>query len=157
GPVSAMLAAWQSVASSPATLSAQTTVKLVKLEGDRATLELRSALDAEPRTVEFVQIEEKWIPKSLADSWPSTIGRAVSQLSEVTDEQSHAVASRITPVLLQIGVILDQMREAERPEELQLGWWQIQSLVLQARQQWVEPGPAPRIEIRVAGQLTDRE
>ena len=124
-PERSLLAAWQTVVQTPAAISPQTSIRLLESNGETAKLEIRSALDAEPRPVEFVLVEKKWIPKALAESWPRALERANAQLAEVTDEQSAQIAGRITPLLLQIAGVLDQMANADRPEELQLGWWQI--------------------------------
>lgn len=157
GPASTLLAAWQQGASTNTTLLSETNVHLASLDGDHAVLELRSALDAEPQTAEFVQVEGKWIPKSLADGWSATIGKAVTRLSDLSEEDVAEAAGHIGPLLLQIEATLNQMIRAERPEEVQLGWWQIQSLIVQARQELLEPGPSPRVEIRLAGELSEDE
>src|SRR4029079_7652242 len=143
GPASTLLVAWQQGASSNATLLSETNVHLASLDGAHAVLDLRSALDAEPQPAEFVEVEGKWIPKSLSDSWSATIGKAATRLSDLSEEDIAAAALQIGPLLLQIEGTLDQMIRAERAEEVQLGWWQIQSLIVQARQELLEPGPAP--------------
>lgn len=157
GPASTLLAAWQQGASTNATLLSETNVHLASLDGDHAVLELRSALDAEPQTAEFVQVEGKWIPKSLSDGWPATIGKAVTRLADLSEEDVAEAAGPIGPLLLQIEATLNQMIRAERPEEVQLGWWQIESLIVQARQELLEPGPAPRVEIRLASEVSEDE
>ncbi len=155
GPASTLFAAWQRSSSTNATLLSETDVRLVELNGDRATLEIRSELDAEPEKVEFVLVEGKWIPKSLAESWPAAMEQALEKLKGVDEAQVAEWAGHIKPLLLQVEGTLEQMLRAERPEEAQLGWWQIQSLLVQGRQDLLEPGPPPRVEVRVTGELSD--
>jgi hypothetical protein len=155
GPASTLLSAWQRGSTNHATLLSETDVRLVEMDGENATLELRSDLDAEPQQVEFARVEGKWIPKSLSENWPAMLETALEKLSAVEETQLAEWAVRIKPVLLQIEGTLDQMIQAERPEEVQLGWWQIQSLLVQARQELLEPGAPPRVEVRIAGELTD--
>lgn len=156
-PGTKLLAARQQEgASNPPALS-QTDVRLVTLDGDQATLQLHSVFDAEPRSVQFVQIEEKWIPQPLAEAWPATIGKAAGWLNSVSDQELTDLSQRIDPALLQIEGTLDQMIRAERLEEVQLGWWQIQSLLIQARQDLLEPGPPPQVELHLADELPDEQ
>lgn len=147
----------QPEASSNATLLSQTNVRLEKTQGDQATLTLQSPLDKEPRSVEFVLVDGKWIPKSLADAWPATIGKVLHGLNSVSDGTLAEISRRLGPALLQIEGTLDQMLKAEQPEEVQLGWWQIQSLLVQARQDLFEPGPPPRVELQLAGDVSDEQ
>ncbi len=149
--------AWQNLSPAKSTVLRETTIRLRLLDGDQAMLEFQSPLEEEPRPVEFILFEGKWIPKSLADAWEETVRKGRTDLEQLDAGRIAELADRFRPKLLQIERTLDQMLAAERPQQVQLGWWQIQSLLLQGWQEWAGAGPPPRVEIRIAGELTDDE
>lgn len=154
---SALFLAWQALSPPGSALLTQTKVRLLSAEGDTAVLEFRTPVDPEPRSVEFVQIEGKWIPKSLADGWETTVRAARSQLDQMDEARFARTAEKLEQVLSPLDSTLDQMLRSSRPEELQLGVWQVQSLLLQGLRDLEGAGPPPRVEIRVAGELSETE
>lgn len=157
GPGSAIFTAWQNLAATPASLTKETHLKLQQSEEDHAVIEFQSSLEAEPRPVEFVRIEGKWIPQSLSEGWAESVGKWSADLDRFDAAQVEKLAERIHPKLQQIERTLDQMATIDQSEKLQLGWLQIQSMLVQIRQEWAGAGPPPQVEIRVAGELTDNE
>jgi len=157
GPASDLLTVWQSLSAGSGALSSQTAIRQLRLAGDVAVLSFQSPLDPEPREVEFIQVEGHWIPKSLADGWKSAIIPWQEQIGALSETEFAAAAARLSPHLLQIEGTLDQLLKAERAEELQLGWWQIQSVLLQARQELLQPGPPPRVELKLTQSPSEDE
>lgn len=154
---SALYLAWQALSPPNSSLLTQTKVRLLKLEGDVAELEFRTPVDPAARTVEFAHVEGKWIPKSLAEGWQTTVRAARSQLEQMEETRFLRIAEKLEQILMPVESTLDQMLRSSRPEELQLGGWQIQSLLLQGLRDLQGAGPPPRVEIRVAAELSEAE
>jgi len=154
---SPLLQGWQAVAPPSSSLMSQTKVRLLKLEGEAAELEFRTPVDPEPRTVEFVLIEGKWIPKSLASGWEATVRAARTQFEQLDEARFTKFAAQMEQVLAPIDGTLSQLLRSSRVEELQLGVWQMQSLLLQGLRDWQGAGPPPRVEIRLAEEISDDE
>jgi hypothetical protein len=82
---------------------------LVRSEGDNALLKIESDEEA-AMEVEFVRVEEKWIPKKLADSWESSmaeLGEGIQKMSALESPQQKqqtlmflAMANGVTDTLL---------------------------------------------------------
>lgn len=157
GPASDVLTVWQAVSPQGSALSAQTDVRLIKLEGDAAVLSFQSPVDPEPREVDFVKVDDHWIPKSLADGWKSTLQPWRDQIEKLPEAELAEAAAKLDPHLQVIEGTLDEMLKAEHADEVQLGWWQIQSILLAARQELLQPGPAPRVELRFAGTVGEKD
>lgn len=157
GPASDAFAAWRSLSPGKSSLLSETTIRTVESDAARAVLEFQSPVDPEPRTIEFVLVEEKWIPKSLSEGWEETVRKGKRQLDDVDPLRVAERMNLLRPTLLQIEGTLDQMLAEDHADAIQLGWWQIQSLLIQARQSIGRSGPPPSVEIRIAGELSDQE
>jgi hypothetical protein len=157
GPASSTFLAWRDLSPANASLLSNTLVRALEAGEDRALLEFQAPHDPEPRPVDFLLLDGKWIPKSLAEGWDDAVRTGKQRLDEWDADRMARLTEQLRPSLMQIESTLDQMLDAERPEELQLGWWQIQSLLLQARQAVVQRGPPPYVEIRLAGDVTDAD
>ena len=152
-----MLLGWQAVAPPNSSLTAQTKIRLLKEEGSLAELEFRTPVDPEPRIVEFLQVDGKWIPKSLADGWATTVRAARTHFEQLDEAQLTKFADQLERVLTPMDSTLSQLLRSSRSEELQLGVWQMQSLLLQGYRNLQGTGPPPRVELRLTQEISDEE
>lgn len=81
-----------------------------------AILSYRESKDAEPKQVEFVKIEGKWLPKSIAQSWPDVVARVRARLVELPG-QVAAIKPAVMEQLEGLNGILDQVEKARTPEQ----------------------------------------
>jgi hypothetical protein len=91
-------------------------VTTIRSEGDTATLFYKEKQNPEPRQVELVRVEGKWLPKTIAESWRGTIDNGKQRLTELPDR----LASWKPEVIKQfdtIGGMLDQLQAAKTPQE----------------------------------------
>lgn len=90
----------------------EVTVKTVNATAETATLSYRENKGAEPRQVEFVKIEGKWLPKSIATGWSAGIADAKSKLASLPDWLSSA-KPQVLQKLDEVSVMLDQLQHAK--------------------------------------------
>ncbi|MCA9018043.1 MAG: hypothetical protein KDA77_22155, partial [Planctomycetaceae bacterium] len=64
----------------------QTKVSVVSTEGDTATIKIEAPGEESKEQV-MVKVEDKWIPKTLADKWKSQMEDAHKQLAEINQEK----------------------------------------------------------------------
>ena len=91
-------------------------VTTVESDADTATLSYTESKDTAPKEVEFVKIEGKWLPKSIATGWSAGISDAKARLAELPDQ----VAIWKPEVMKQfesVGGMLDQLQAAKTSEE----------------------------------------
>jgi hypothetical protein len=93
-------------------MSAKVTV--TREEGDSATIKVEMEGE-EPETEEMVKVEGKWVPKSLADSWPKGIASARAALAMVKLEPSMVV--QINAMTGAVEPVLDRLLTAKTQEE----------------------------------------
>lgn len=91
-------------------------VTTVKTDGDSATLSYKESGQSPAKEVEFVRIEGKWLPKSIAESWSSSIAAARNRLSELPQRiagwKPEAMKHMET-----ISGMLDQVNAAKNSDE----------------------------------------
>jgi hypothetical protein len=91
-------------------------VSLVSSEGDTAIVRVEAPGD-DPRELEFVRVEGKWIPNDLATSWVEVIGEARARLSLVSKENLAAKKPQWLTLVATIENVLDQMAAARDQEQ----------------------------------------
>ncbi|MFH1301945.1 MAG: hypothetical protein ABIK07_12870 [Planctomycetota bacterium] len=94
----------------------QTKVTVVSTEGDTATIKIEAPGEA-PKEEQMVRIEEKWIPKNLADNWKSKMENAHKQLAELTPEKVTAQKEQTLAGLAKVNGVLEQLEKAENEEQ----------------------------------------
>ncbi|QDT40898.1 hypothetical protein Pan241w_09570 [Gimesia alba] len=94
----------------------QTKVSVVSTEGDTATIKIE-APGEEPKEQMMVKVEEKWIPKTLADKWKTQMEDAHKQLAELTPEKVTAQKEQTLAGLKKTNDILAQLESAKTEEE----------------------------------------
>jgi hypothetical protein len=106
-------------------------VTLMRIRGDTATVELKTANDPESQfgkladesgsTItferEFVRVEGKWIPKDLADGWIEQIGQTRARLSLLSPENLGEMKPQILSLLTAVEGVLDRLAAARNHDE----------------------------------------
>ena len=140
------------------------TVSTVNSDSESATLSYRDATGAEPKQVEFVKIEGKWLPKSIATGWSDGIANAKGRLSDLP-----VLISTFKPKVMQslenIEEMLEQLQQAQTPDEFGRAMvplaFAVKFGVMWAEQAMQEAGSAPRrgnpIRLVIDRELTDSE
>ncbi|PIP35027.1 MAG: hypothetical protein COX20_13580 [Desulfobacterales bacterium CG23_combo_of_CG06-09_8_20_14_all_52_9] len=80
--------------------------------------------------IAFVKVEEKWVPKSLADQWKTEIEKAKKELAEFSTTFTAEEKQRVLGVMTSIDGILDQMLAAKTVKELESTLGQALGMVL---------------------------
>lgn len=91
-------------------------VKTIKTNGDSATLSYKESSTSEAKEVEFVRVEGKWLPKSIAESWASSIDAARTRLSDLPQRISGWKPD-VMKHLETISGMLDQVNSSKTAEE----------------------------------------
>ncbi|HTI49353.1 MAG TPA: hypothetical protein VL475_00325, partial [Planctomycetaceae bacterium] len=91
-------------------------VSLVSSEGDAAIVRVE-APGEDPRDLDFVRVEGKWIPKDLSESWIETIGEANARLSLVSRENLAAKKQQWLTLVATFDNVLDQMAAARDKDQ----------------------------------------
>ena len=90
--------------------------RLLRSEGNRAWL-LFEKPDEEPQEIEFVLVEGKWVPATMAEGWDDGIAQAREQLSQVAvDPQQMA---QVGPVLAIVDMQMEGLLAAQTSEQFQ--------------------------------------
>lgn len=102
--------------------------------------------------VEFVQIENRWIPRSLAEGWPVTREAWRRRLSPGDRESQQRVIAALT----EIEASFDQLLAATTVEEFQTVAVPLVVKSLQAFNRWQQPaGPPDGVSLTIRGNLSD--
>ena len=91
-------------------------VTTIKSDSTMATLSYRETRDAEPKQVEFVLVEGKWLPKSIANGWSSGITDAKAMLKELPNRIS-AIKPEAMKQIDAISGMIDQLQSAKTSDE----------------------------------------
>ena len=91
-------------------------VTTIKSDANTATLSYRETPDAEPKQVDFVLIEGKWLPKSIADGWSSGIADAKTMLEEIPNQIS-SIKPEVMKQIDSIGGMIDQLQSAKTSDD----------------------------------------
>ncbi len=102
---------------------------VIQSQKDTATVKIEVPKEA-PWEIAFVKVEEKWVPKSLADQWNSEIGKAKKELAEFSTSFTTEEKQRVLGVMTSIDGILDQMLAAKTVKELESTLGQALGMVL---------------------------
>lgn len=94
----------------------QTKVSVVSTEGDTATIKIE-APGEESRELELVKIEEKWIPKRLAETWKKQLDETRKRIAELTPEMIAEQKKKIMPALQSFDATIAQLESAKTEEE----------------------------------------
>jgi hypothetical protein len=92
-------------------------VTLMRNDPEHPIVAIQGPHDSEPVEHEFVKVEDHWIPQSLAAEWPKAIHRLQDQLDRMTPGQFAAQKPQALRHLQAIEAALDEMLEAQKPEE----------------------------------------
>jgi hypothetical protein len=91
-------------------------VEIVSSEAETAVVKI-TVPDEDPEEVELVLVEERWVPKEMADSWADDIAKAKEELAG-WDEQK--IAESKVQAMMMLGMVesfLDQLAKVESSEE----------------------------------------
>ena len=91
-------------------------VMTVRSDSTTATLSYRETKDADPKQVEFVLIEGKWIPKSIASGWSSSVVDSKALLDELP-RQISALKPEAIKQIDAISGMIDQLQSAKTSDE----------------------------------------
>lgn len=94
----------------------QAKVTTVSTEGDTAKVKIEVPGE-EPKEVEMVKVEDKWIPKNLADNWKSKMDELQKQIASLTPEKVTAQKEQTLAGLKKINEVLAQLEKAENSKE----------------------------------------
>lgn len=157
GPLAKSLVAMATVRNADGTMSAadldQIKAELVEPGDTTAKVKITSPGKPEPETVEFVKVEGKWIPKTLADKWSENIAQAKQQIAAVDPDQLAAQKPKVMQLVGTTNGVLDEMMKAESAEQIQQAAF---PLLLQAMMMGSQMGPmgAPKSKPATGGQAT---
>jgi hypothetical protein len=129
-----------------------------------ATLSYRDRKDIEPKQVEFVKVEGKWLPKNIANGWAEMIANSKSHLASLPGQ-----VSAVKPVILQqlegMNGMLDQIEQAKTSEQFNNAMMPV-FLSIALGKGWIEqslkdaetkPRKANAVHIFINRELNDRE
>lgn len=124
-------------------------VKTVKSDGETETILYRESKGAEPKEVEFVKVDGKWLPKSIATNWTSSIDDLKSRLSSLPDRLQQMKPAAMKQ-LDSIDAMLGRMQGAMNRDEF-TGYLMPLILTLRygsqlAAEQWKEASTKSRAE-----------
>jgi len=91
-------------------------VTLVSSEGDSATLAIQGP-EGLPKDHQFVRVEGKWIPQSIAADWYENMMQANARLSLLSPENLGEDKPQILALLSAVDGVLDQMAAAKSQKE----------------------------------------
>ncbi|MFK7778683.1 MAG: hypothetical protein QM501_11315 [Gimesia sp.] len=94
----------------------QTKITLVSTEGDTAIIKIE-APGEESKEEDMVKVEDKWIPKNLADNWQSKMDDARKKLAELTPEKVTAQKEKTLAGIKKVNEVLVQLENAKTEEE----------------------------------------
>ncbi|WP_373651575.1 hypothetical protein [Schlesneria sp. DSM 10557] len=91
-------------------------VTTIKSDSKTATLAYREKKDSEPKEVEFVLMEGKWLPKSIASGWSAGIAEARASLDKLP-ERMASWKPVIISQLEKVEGMIDQLQASRTKEE----------------------------------------
>jgi hypothetical protein len=92
-------------------------VETIASEGDTATIRV-TVPDEEPEEIQMVRVEEKWVPKELADNWDAKIAEAREQIAQLSGEEFQQSKMQIMMGLGMAEAMVNQIATIETSEEL---------------------------------------
>lgn len=94
----------------------QTKVTLISTEGNTAMVKIE-APGEKPKELAMVLVEEKWIPKNLAESWKPRMDEIRKQIAEITPEKIAAQKKQLMPALQKFNEQVALLENAKTEEE----------------------------------------
>lgn len=91
-------------------------VTTVQATDEQATLSYRDAKNAAPKQVEFVRVEGKWLPQSIATGWPVAMADAKARLAELPSQLAILKPEALRQ-MSSIAGMLDQLQGAKTKDE----------------------------------------
>lgn len=88
----------------------------VKTEGDTVTVKIEYPGET-PREERFVKVEERWIPKTMANDWKANIARAKTELQKATASNANQNKAMTLSQIKMLDGVLDQMLAAKTAQE----------------------------------------
>lgn len=104
--------------------------KLLSMEGDKATIEAKVG-KKEPKKVEVVKVEGKWIPKDMADEFSKFISQAKQKIDEIKTDDILQKKPALLGGMKKVGESLDKLLAAKTASEFES---EIGNLVAAAQQ-----------------------
>lgn len=93
------------------------TVELVSTEGDTAKVRI-TVPDEQPEEMDLVKVEDRWIPKEMADSWADEIAEAREQIAKLGNDEDAAQTKMMAMGMFgMVEALLDQIANVETVEE----------------------------------------
>lgn len=91
-------------------------VTTVQATDEQATLSYRDAKNAAAKQVEFVRVEGKWLPQSIATGWPVAMADAKARLAELPSQLAILKPEALRQ-MSSIAGMLDQLQGAKTKDE----------------------------------------
>ncbi len=91
---------------------------IIKTENEETTIKIEVP-DEEPKIVVFIKVDNKWIPKDLADQWKVKISEIKKNLSEASEKISIEEKQKFLGMMKSLDGILDQILAAKTKEDLE--------------------------------------
>lgn len=136
------------------------TAEVLTSTDSTASVKITSPSKPEPQTVEFAKVDGKWIPKSLADEWPSSMEKLREQLKAFDADTITTNKPQILQTFKTVDGVLEQMKSAENPEQIQQAAFPLilQAMMMQGQMNAGRPKPKPtasQVTITVTQELSD--
>ena len=91
---------------------------IIKTENEETTLKIE-APEKEPEMVVFIKVNNKWIPKELADQWKEKISKIKNELSDVSKKITAEEKQKLRGMMKSFDGILDQILAAKTKEDFE--------------------------------------
>ncbi len=91
-------------------------VEPVQSEGDSATVKI-SAPGEEPQEIEMMKVEDKWIPKDMAEDWSSLIANGKASLEDMAQDALAENKPMVIAMMAGAEAAIDQLAQSETQEE----------------------------------------
>lgn len=138
----------------------QVQVKLISHDDQSAVVEITRPDGEEPETVELTLVEEKWIPKTLAEGWAEQVTTAKEQLANIDADAIAAAKDQVLAQIKGVDATLDNLLATKNAEEFNQAVFPIvmqASMMAMQFNQPAAPSQEDQIEVRVTGELTDEQ
>jgi hypothetical protein len=91
-------------------------VEIVSSEAESAVVKV-TAPGEQPEEIELVLIEERWVPKEMADTWADEIAKAKEELASWDEQKIAESKVQAMMMLSMVETFLDQLANVESSEE----------------------------------------
>jgi len=119
-----------------------TKATVISSTDDTATVRIKRP--GQPATEdEYVRVEGKWIPKSIADSWSATIGDAKQTVTEVSGQENAENKQKTLMTLSMVESVLDNMQAADNQAQFNAAVGAAMGMAMSAVMAQAENGGMP--------------